>query len=193
VTKNYQTRTSMTSAELRLALPETVTVAMGEIAENVQEGLLAVGTGLQVMQTIMAEDVTAVCGPKGKHDPARRCVMAPNAARSPSAGVGCRSNDRGCVLATARASCRCRPMNCSPAPRSWAGRRWPACSLACPPAVTRSGSNRSVSGSSPRPRRRASPRSRAGSSRPRPHWASCSPHHWASCSPHRWVSWTWWR
>jgi len=38
VTKNYQTRTSMKSAELRLALPETVTVAMGEIAENVQEG-----------------------------------------------------------------------------------------------------------------------------------------------------------
>jgi len=64
----------MTSAELRLALPETVTVAMGEIAENVQEGLLAVGTGLQVMQTIMAEDVTAVCGPKGKHDPARAAV-----------------------------------------------------------------------------------------------------------------------
>ena len=66
----------MTSAELRLALPETVTVAMGEIVENVQEGLLAlaVGTGLQVMQTIMAEDVTAVCGPKGKHDPARAAV-----------------------------------------------------------------------------------------------------------------------
>ncbi len=76
MTKNYQTRTSMTSAELRLALPETVTVAMGEIVENVQEGLLAlaVGTGLQVMQTIMAEDVTAVCGPKGKHDPARAAV-----------------------------------------------------------------------------------------------------------------------
>ncbi len=66
----------MTSAELRLALPETVTVAMGEIAENVQEGLLAlaVGTGMQVMQTIMAEDMTAVCGPKGKHDPARAAV-----------------------------------------------------------------------------------------------------------------------
>ncbi|MGH3498420.1 MAG: IS256 family transposase [Mycobacterium sp.] len=76
MTKNYQTTTSMTSAELRLALPETVSVAMAEIAENVQEGLLAlaVGTGLQVMQTIMAEDVTAVCGPKGKHDPARTAV-----------------------------------------------------------------------------------------------------------------------
>jgi putative transposase len=76
VTKNYQIRASMTSAELRLALPETVSVAMSEIAENVQEGLLAlaVGTGLQVMQTMMAEDVSAVCGPKGKHDSARTAV-----------------------------------------------------------------------------------------------------------------------
>jgi putative transposase len=76
VTKNYQKRASMTSAGLRLALPETVSVAMAEIAENVQEGLLAlaVGTGLQVLQSIMAEDVTAVCGPKGKHDPARTAV-----------------------------------------------------------------------------------------------------------------------
>lgn len=76
MTKNYQTRASMTSAQLRHALPETVSVAMSEIAENVQEGLLAlaVGTGLQVMQTIMVEDVTAVCGPKGKHDPTRTAV-----------------------------------------------------------------------------------------------------------------------
>jgi putative transposase len=76
VTKNYQMRASMTSAELRLALPETVSVAMAEIAENVQEGLLAlaVGTGLQVMQTMMTEDVSAACGPKGKHDPARTAV-----------------------------------------------------------------------------------------------------------------------
>ncbi|WAX59328.1 IS256 family transposase [Jatrophihabitans cynanchi] len=66
----------MTSAELRLALPETVSVAMAEIAENVQDGLLAlaVGAGLQVMATMMAEDVSAVCGPKGKHDPARTAV-----------------------------------------------------------------------------------------------------------------------
>ncbi|GAC1381077.1 MAG: hypothetical protein NVSMB4_09750 [Acidimicrobiales bacterium] len=76
MTKNYQTRASMTSAGLRLALPETVSVAMSEIAENVHEGLLAlaVGTGLQVMQAIMAQDVSAECGPKGKHDPARTGV-----------------------------------------------------------------------------------------------------------------------
>ena len=76
MTKNYQTRTSMTSAELRHSMPAMVSVAMAEIAENVQEGLLAlaVGTGLQVMQTLMTEDVTAVCGPKGKHDANRTAV-----------------------------------------------------------------------------------------------------------------------
>ena len=42
---------------------------MDEVAADMQEGLLAlaVGTGLQVMQSIMAEDVSAACGPD--HDP----------------------------------------------------------------------------------------------------------------------------
>ena len=76
MTKNYQTRASMTSGELRLALPESVSVAMSEIAEDMQEGLLAlaVGAGLQVMHTLMEENVTAVCGPKGKHDSGRAAV-----------------------------------------------------------------------------------------------------------------------
>lgn len=76
VTKNYQMRTSMTSAELRLGLPESVSVAMSEIAEDMQEGLLAlaVGAGLQVMHTLMEENVSAVCGPKGKHDSGRAAV-----------------------------------------------------------------------------------------------------------------------
>jgi len=76
VSKNYQMSRPMTSAELRLALPETVSVAMAEIAEDVQEGLLAMagGAGLQVMSTLMEQDVSAVCGPKGKHDPARTAV-----------------------------------------------------------------------------------------------------------------------
>ncbi len=67
MTKNYQTSTSMTSAELRLALPETVSVAMAEIAEDVQEGLLAlaVGTGLQVMTAMMNADVEAHPGAAG--------------------------------------------------------------------------------------------------------------------------------
>jgi putative transposase len=58
------------------AFPEQVSVAMAEIAENMQEGLLAlaVGAGLQVMQTLMETDVTALAGPKGRHDPARVAV-----------------------------------------------------------------------------------------------------------------------
>jgi len=76
VTKKYQTSRPMPSAELRHALPETVSVAMAEVIENVQEGLLgmAVGTGLQVMQSIMEQGVIAECGPKGKHDPTRTAV-----------------------------------------------------------------------------------------------------------------------
>ena len=54
------------------ALPEQVTVAMSEIAESMQEGLLAlaVGAGLQVMGALMDADVTALAGPKGRHDQA---------------------------------------------------------------------------------------------------------------------------
>jgi transposase-like protein len=58
------------------AIPERVSVVMAEIAENMQEGLLAlaVGAGLQVMQALMEADVTALAGPKGKHDQARTAV-----------------------------------------------------------------------------------------------------------------------
>jgi transposase-like protein len=56
-----------------LAIPEQVSVALAEIAESATEGLLAlaVGAGLQVMQTLMEESVTALAGPKGKHNPDR--------------------------------------------------------------------------------------------------------------------------
>ena len=58
------------------ALPDRVSVAMTEIAENMHEGLLAlaVGAGLQVMQALMEVDVTTLAGPKGKHDRARTAV-----------------------------------------------------------------------------------------------------------------------
>ncbi len=58
------------------AVPETVSVALAELAGEMREGLLAlaVGTGLQVMAAIMEEDVTARCGPKGRHDPERAAV-----------------------------------------------------------------------------------------------------------------------
>ena len=57
-------------------IPERVSVAMTEIAENMQEGLLAlaVGAGLQVMAALMEADVAALAGPKGKHDATRTAV-----------------------------------------------------------------------------------------------------------------------
>ena len=58
------------------AIPERVSVAMAEIAENLHEGLLAlaVGAGLQVMGALMEADVTVLAGPKGKHNMTRTAV-----------------------------------------------------------------------------------------------------------------------
>ena len=68
--KRYQTNEIDTSM---LAVPGQVSVAIDEIAADMREGLLAlaVGAGLQVMAQLMETDVTAVCGPRGKHDPDR--------------------------------------------------------------------------------------------------------------------------
>ncbi len=73
MSKTYQ-RNATTANDV--AVPETVTVAMAEIAEDMREGLLAlaVGTGLQVMTALMREDVVALCGPRGKHNPDRSGV-----------------------------------------------------------------------------------------------------------------------
>jgi putative transposase len=67
VRKDYQNREIDTN---QLAMPDTVSVALAELAGEMREGLLAlaVGTGLQVMAAIMEADVTAACGPKGRHD-----------------------------------------------------------------------------------------------------------------------------
>ena len=85
MSKNYQSKEIDTS---RLAVPETVNVALGEIAEDMREGLLAlaVGTGLQVMATMMEADVTAVCGPKGRHDPQRAATRHGHGAGSVTLG-----------------------------------------------------------------------------------------------------------
>jgi len=76
VTNKYQKNTPKTSSGPGLAIPDEVTIAMGKIAEDMREGLLAlaVGAGLQVMACLMEADVAAVCGPRGKHDPRRTAV-----------------------------------------------------------------------------------------------------------------------
>ena len=83
--KKYQTTGFDTSV---LAVPERVSVAMDEIAADMREGLLAlaVGAGLQVMAQLMEADVTAVCGPKGKHDPDRTATRHGTGAGSVTLG-----------------------------------------------------------------------------------------------------------
>ena len=63
----------LVETEPALDLPESVQVAMADLAGAVREGLLAfaVGTGMQVLQTLMDEDVTALAGPKGRWNPDR--------------------------------------------------------------------------------------------------------------------------
>ena len=56
-----------------VTVPEQVVVSMAEIAESAKEGLLAlaVGTGLQVMAAMFAEDAQRLCGPVGRHNAER--------------------------------------------------------------------------------------------------------------------------
>jgi putative transposase len=70
------------------AMPEMVSVALAELAGEVREGLLAlaVGAGLQVMAAMMEADVSAVCGPKGRHDPARTATRHGHGAGSVTLG-----------------------------------------------------------------------------------------------------------
>ena len=83
--KDYQNGEIDTSQP---AVPETVSVALTELAGEMREGLLAlaVGAGLQVMAAIMEEDVTARCGPKGRHDADRVAVRHGHGAGSVSLG-----------------------------------------------------------------------------------------------------------
>ena len=73
--KDYQTDAAF-AAMTELGMPTTVSIAMGELTGAVREGLLAlaVGAGLQVMQVMMEENVTGLCGPKGRHLPDRAAV-----------------------------------------------------------------------------------------------------------------------
>jgi putative transposase len=68
-------RTAITD-QAQLYLPERVTVAVAELATAAREGLLAlaVGTGLQVLEVMLAEDVARLVGAKGRHIPERTAV-----------------------------------------------------------------------------------------------------------------------
>jgi hypothetical protein len=81
--KQYQTRDAEAST-LGLAIPAEVSVALAEIAESAREGLLAlaVGAGLQVMQTLMRSRSRRWLAPRAATTPtAWRSATATNAAR----------------------------------------------------------------------------------------------------------------
>lgn len=71
--KQYQTRRLDTSV---LAVPERVNLAMGDIVEDIREGLLAlaVGAGLQVLSALMDAGVAVLAGPRGRHNGERVAV-----------------------------------------------------------------------------------------------------------------------
>jgi transposase-like protein len=70
------THHTTTTDHAQLQLPEQVSVAVAELAGAAREGLLAlaVGTGLQVLQALLAEDVDRLVGPRGRHNPDRAAV-----------------------------------------------------------------------------------------------------------------------
>lgn len=75
MSKTYQKKPAGRSrpAAAEVPAPAEATIALGEIMGSAREGLLAfaVGTGGQVMQVLMEESVSAVCGPRDKHNPDR--------------------------------------------------------------------------------------------------------------------------
>ena len=169
------------------AVPESVSVALAELAEDLREGLLAlaVGAGLQVMTAFMEQEVAAACGPRGKHDPQRSATRHGHGAGSVTLGgrrvpvtrPRMRATDGSGELPVAAYELfsRTEVLGRMAMERMLAGlstRRYP---VGLEPV-----------GSAPsRPRRaRRARRCRAGSSpRPRPRWPSC----WPPICPR----WTW--
>ena len=76
------TQRTTTSDQALDHLPEQVTVAVAELASAAREGLLAlaVGTGLQVLEAMLAEDLARLVGPKGRHLP-ERAAASPSRSR----------------------------------------------------------------------------------------------------------------
>jgi putative transposase len=110
-------------AELDVAdLPGEVQVALADIASVAREGLLAmsVATGMAVMQAMFDAEITAACGPKGKHDADRVAVRHGGENGSVVLG-GCRCAGRGPGPPMGM-RCRFPPTGCSP-PRT-SSRGW---------------------------------------------------------------------
>ena len=74
--KDYQKDNKAAATAVEATMPDIVTVTLAELAGSLREGLLAmaVGAGLQVMDALMDESVTALAGPKFRHDAERSAV-----------------------------------------------------------------------------------------------------------------------
>ena len=74
--KKSKSDPSRAAQEAALVLPPTVAVAVGELASELEEGLLAfvVGAGMKVVSTMMQHEVETLVGPKGRHDAGRAAV-----------------------------------------------------------------------------------------------------------------------
>ena len=72
VPRNVQVVTQDQAARVA-DLPGEVSLALADIAVVARKGLLAtsVAAGMAVMQTMFEAKITAVAGPKGKHNPGR--------------------------------------------------------------------------------------------------------------------------
>ena len=88
MTKEYQRKKPGAGDALELVVPDRVSVVMADVAEDMREGLLAlaVGAGLQVMSALMEADVTALTGPRGRHDAERVAVRHGTGAGSVTLG-----------------------------------------------------------------------------------------------------------
>ncbi len=73
--KDYQ-KDNGPAAAVEATMPDAVAVTLAELAGSLREGLLAlaVGVGFQVMDALIDESVTALAGPKFKHDADRSAV-----------------------------------------------------------------------------------------------------------------------
>ncbi len=143
---------------------------------------MALGAGLQVMSTLMEQDVAAVCGPKGKHDPSRAAVRHGTERGSVTLGGRRVPVERPQVRAVDGTGELSVPayelfsqtevlgrMAMARMLGGLSARRYPV------------GLEPVGSGSSDQRAQRGSPRCRVGSwQRPRRRWTSCSPLRWVS-------------
>ncbi|GII55521.1 hypothetical protein Pth03_39100 [Planotetraspora thailandica] len=102
MSKTYQNqRRRAQQAAQDVAVPSQVSVAMEQIAASMKDGLLAlaVQSGLAVTFALLEEDVTALCGSRGRHNPGRTAVR--HGSDAGSVVLGGRSRGRNLPKLTA--------------------------------------------------------------------------------------------